>query len=361
MLRAGVVTFAEDAKGNADLARAEQRNAELRRDRDGKAEALRRTTKERDELAARLALVESIADLNPRPPKWLTPKRKPTAHHATLCTILSDMHLDEVVDPAQVDGVNAYDRTIATMRMRRYFEQLISVTRNQMAGVTVDGVLLALLGDSVSGNIHDELRESNEDTMPGTILYWSEMLAAGIDLLADEFGKVHVPVVPGNHGRATRKPRAKGRARDNWDWLLAHIVARQFQGDDRVSFDIPDSFVAHTTVYETVYRHEHGDQARGGSGWMGPLGPVMRREQKVRVVAEATDRRFDHLTVGHWHTLTWLPTATIAGSLKGTDEYALQGGFGHERPQMPAWLTTPEHGITMQAPILVADRKKEGW
>lgn len=32
-----------------------------------------------------------------------------------------------------------------------------------------------------------------------------------------------------------------------------------------------------------------------------------------------------------------------------------------EPPQQALWLTTPEHGVGFQAPVLVADRKKEGW
>lgn len=343
------------------LAALEHKVAEARRDRDSARLAVKQLTTERDTLAARLGLVEQIADLNPKPPRWLTPKRKPSAHHATICTILSDTHFDEVVNPDEIGGVNAYDREIATLRLRRYFDGVCMLARDYMAGVTFDGIVAMLGGDLVSGDIHDELAQTNEDTLPGTILYWSEMIAAGIGQLADEFGKVHVPVVVGNHGRRTRKPRAKGRARDNYDWLMAGIAAREFRADDRVTFDIPDAFFTQFDVYGTTYRLEHGDQARGGSGWMGALGPVMRRDQKARTTATAMDQSYDHLVVGHWHTYASLPEVTVNGSTKGLDEYAAQGGFGFEPPAQALWLTTPERGITMRAPVYVGDRAKEGW
>jgi hypothetical protein len=276
-------------------------------------------------------------------------------------TILSDSHFDEVVNPDEVGGVNAYDREIATKRLRRYYDLVCSMPRDYMAGVTIDGCVAMLGGDLVSGDIHDELAQSNEDTLPGTILYWTEMLAAGVGQLADEFGAVHVPVVVGNHGRRTRKPRAKGRARDNYDWLIGQLVAREFRDDDRVTFTIPDAAHIHFDVMGTTYRLEHGDSAKGGGGWIGATGPVMRRHQKVSAAAAAMDSPFDHLVVGHWHTLVWGAGFTINGSSKGYDEYASQGGFGYEEPQQALWLTTPERGITMHAPLFVADRKAEKW
>ena len=35
--------------------------------------------------------------------------------------------------------------------------------------------------------------------------------------------------------------------------------------------------------------------------------------------------------------------------------------FRPERPQQGFWLTSPEHGPTIAAPIFCDDRKAEGW
>jgi hypothetical protein len=128
-----------------------------------------------------------------------------------------------------------------------------------------------------------------------------------------------------------------------------------------VTFDIPDSAETHFDVYGTTYRLEHGDSARGGGGWIGATGPVMRRHQKIQSATAAMDRPFDHLVVGHWHTLVWGSGFTINGSSKGYDEFAAISGFGFEPPQQAMWLTTPERGITMHAPVFVSDRKAEKW
>ena len=351
----------DDHPTDPQIPRLEQRVAELRRDRDGKAEALRRATATVEDLTARLALIQSIGDLNPKPPRWMAPKKPKHGHYGIITTILSDTHFDEVVNPDELGGVNAYNREIATMRLRRYFDRLVFVARDQMAGLIWDGVVLMLGGDLVSGDIHEELEQTNDGTLPQTVLYWSEQIAAGLAMLADEFGQVHVPVVVGNHGRRQRKRKAKGRAVDSWDWLMAKMVEREFRDDPRVTFDIGDAYATQFNVYGTTYRLEHGDQASGGSGWMGPLGPIMRRQQKVETVATATEQPFDHMVVGHFHTYVCLPRGTMNGSLKGYDEYAAQGAFGFERPQQAMWVTTPEHGVSWRAPIWCDDRKKEGW
>lgn len=359
------MTFADRADETAaelEAARAEAKIADVRRDRDAARQALKVSQAELEALTARLHLVEQISDLDPTPPKWLSPKRRPSAHHATVTTILSDCHFDERVNPDELGGVNAYNRDIATLRLRRYFDQVVSLARDYMAGITFDGCVLMLGGDLVSGSIHEELAQTNEDSIHGTVLYWSEMICAGIWMLADEFGKVHVPGVPGNHGRNTRKPRAKGRARDNFDWLLCQIVAREFRDDPRVTFDIPDSFFTQWNIYSTTYHLQHGDNTSGGGGWMGPLGPVMRHQVKEEAVGQATKQPFDHMVVGHWHTYVNLPRGTINGSLKGYDEYARTKAFAFEEPIQALWLTTPERGITMRSPIYCqADRKREGW
>lgn len=309
----------------------------------------------------RVDALERVADASTRalkPPAWLARKPKKSERVATLWSVLSDLHLDEVVDPAEVDGRNAYDRSIAEQRLERFFTGVVKVSRHYLTGLSYDGVVCALAGDLISGDIHEELSESNEGTALETVLFWTERLASGLALLADEFGHVHVPVVVGNHGRRTRKPRAKKRARDNFDWLIGQMLARHFANDQRVTFDVPDGTDTLVRTYESAFLLTHGDQVGGGGGIGGIWPPLMRMVAKKRVRFD-----FDTLVCGHWHQLIQAPTAglIVNGSLKGYDEYAAVSNFVPERAQQALWVVTPEHGTTFQAPVLVEDRKAEGW
>ncbi len=339
----------------------ERQVGEARRDAQGARAALKATTAELEAVNARLGLLEGVESLDPHPPAWMSPKTRKAGHRATVTTILSDLHLDEVVDPSEMQGANAYNRDIATLRLRRYFDKVIELSRDYLAGVTYDGAVCMLGGDIFSGDIHEELTQTNEGTILESLLYWSELLAAGIDQLAGEFGKVHVPVVVGNHGRRTRKPRAKLRAKDNFDWLLGHLLARHFAGDKRVTFQIPDSADCRFEVYGTRYLLTHGDQFRGGGGIAGIWSPIVRGHTKKHQREAQLGHPYDVMIMGHWHQLVWGGSFIINGSSKGYDEYAALSNFGFEPPQQALWLTTPEHGVGFQAPVLVQDRKREGW
>lgn len=314
-----------------------------------------------ERMSRELGVLTALGQRN-APPKWLsTPPKKVHQHHAIPWLLLSDLHLDEVVNPAEVHGMNAYNREIARLRLEATIARFIKVTRDHFSGIAYDGMVCALGGDIFSGDIHDELTVSNEDSMLGSLDYWIDQLAACLAVLADEFGKVHVPVVVGNHGRRTRKPRAKGRARDNFDWFLGRALQRMYAADSRVTFDVSESADCMTPAYGQQVMLTHGDQVHGGGGIGGIWPPIMRLDARKSARQSAVQKPYDLMVLGHWHQLVFGPKFIVNGSLKGLDEYAFLGNFGFEPPQQACWLMTPEHGRTFVAPILPQNREAEGW
>jgi predicted phosphodiesterase len=172
---------------------------------------------------------------------------------------------------------------------------------------------------------------------------------------------VSVPVVVGNHGRRSRKPRSKFRARDNFDWFTGHLLARTFAKDSRVTFDVAESADTFVQSYDYRVCLTHGDQASGGAGIGGIWPPLMRLDARKRQRNAAVNQPYDLLVMGHWHQLVFGPSFIVNGSLKGYDEYAYTSNFGYEDPQQALWLMTPERGKTWTAPITPANRKREGW
>lgn len=295
------------------------------------------------------------------PPDWMRAPVGSTTHRGIPWLMLSDLHLDEVVFPDQMNGMNAYNREIALMRLEATAQGFVQVWRDYHRNITYDGVVVALGGDIFSGDIHEELKETNADTLLGSVDYWIDPLAAVLRLIADEFGAVHVPVVPGNHGRTTRKPRAKFRARSNFDWFIGAQLARVFAKDDRITFDVSESADCLVDCYGRKVMVTHGDQASGGAGIGGIWPPLMRLDARKRQRQEAVQQGYELMVMGHWHTLVFGPQWIVNGSLKGYDEYAFTSNFGFEEPQQASWLMTPEHGKTFTAPIFSQDREAEGW
>lgn len=342
-----------EAQGKLHRSQIGEREAK-RTARDQKAEI--------DHLQEALALVEATEDR--QAPKWLTPtiSKKETAR-ATLVACFSDFHFGEVVEPSEMNWYNAYDPKIAELRIRRFFERTVLMARQYLAGVKYDGIVLASLGDTISGDIHDEYRETNELSNFEAVPEVLPLIEAGIAMLLEEFGKVHYVGVPGNHPRDSRKPRYKKRSAHNADTMISKLLARRFEGEEAVTFDVPDAFSADFQVYETRFRAEHGDEATGGKGIQGAMLPIALRTHRVRTQAEAEGRPFDVLLMGHWHQYMSVPSKgfLVNGAGKGYDEYARGKAFEPEPPQQALMVVTPEHGVGVQAPVFVGKRSDEGW
>ena len=332
----------------------------IKKQRDSYANQNARLTEQLEAVEKCLSIVERAEGTAISPPAWLVPA-KPKLSAATLVVILSDTHFDEVVNVDEMEGLNCYNREIAVMRLEKWAQNVIKLSRHYLSGVSYDGIVVILGGDIFTGDIHEELALTNEDTMIGSLLFWSEQVAAAIQLLTDEFKKCHVTSVVGNHGRTTRKPRMKQRVKTNFDYLLSKMVERHFRLDKRITFDIPESADSLIKIYEHGHLITHGDQVSGGGGIGGIYPPIMRMRARKQARYMATGKSFQTLWLGHWHQYISTPSMIVNGSLKGADEYSLIMGFSHEPPQQALAIITPERNITIQAPVFCVDRKKEKW
>lgn len=299
-------------------------------------------------------------------PDWVVRAKRTFGGAGVPTLFASDFHWGESVDPRQIGGVNEFSMAIAHQRLRTMIEVTIDLLRNHITSQGgYPGIVLALGGDMVSGDIHEELQATNEAEIMKVVVDLYGALVWAIGALADEFGRVFVPAVSGNHGRNTHKIRAKGRNFTSFDWLLYVFLAKHFDGDSRVQFFVPDGPDALYSIYGHRYLLTHGDQFRGGDGMIGALGPIIRGDHRKRSRNSQIDMEYDTMLIGHWHQLIQLQRLIVNGSLKGYDEYAYSNNFGFEPPRQALWLTHPQHGITFSMPVQVerpnADAVTSSW
>jgi len=315
---------------------------------------LRRLLGESDKEKEQAQRLAGFIERPVKPPKWLKPKKKSSAHRGTVCAVLSDTHFDEVVNLEEMGGVNKYSREIAEMRLRKFTERVVGMSSQYLTGIEFDGCVLFLAGDTVSGEIHDELTQTNEDTAAGTADHWTDELATCLDTLVGAYDKLHVVGVVGNHGRMTEKGRFKQRTADNWDWVILRSLMRHFRNDERITFQVSRNTDQLVEVHNTRFLLTHGDQSRG-SGAYNAL-------QKL-AAQKRYQHDFDILVAGHYHQLIMAPSQglIVNGSLKGWCEYAKVNNFQPEPAQQACFVTTPEHGVSFQFPIFVEDRVAEKW
>lgn len=312
--------------------------------------------------------IYNLAAVTPEPPRWLTQEGS-AGFRGTPCTIWSDWHYGEVVQPAQVAGANKFDAKIAAKRIRRLCDVTIDLAYHHMgrAKTKYPGIVVMLGGDMISGDIHEELLATNDRTPYQAVNDLKHLIAAGLTQLADKFGKVYVPCVVGNHGRGTHKPRMKNRVFTSFEWNIYCSLEDHFRNDKRVQFFIPEQTDAFFSVYDHRYLLTHGDSlgVKGGDGIIGAIGPIMRGTIKVGNSEAQIGRDFDTMVIGHWHQMLWLPRCIVNNSLKGYDEYArLAMRAPFSRASQALWFTHPEHGITARWEVFLQGRaqaKERSW
>lgn len=303
------------------------------------------------------------------PPNWLgapakVRKGEPTPEVPV--TNWSDWHYGERVSATETTAYNAFDVDIANARIDRLVANTINLCREHHSG-NYPGIVVNLGGDFISGGLHPELAKSDEQSRIKAALSVRDILVEKLTIMADEFGNVFCPAVPGNHGRNTQKPEFKGYVETNFDWMIYQLLARHFENDKRVRFLIPDSGDAYYTVYGKRILLTHGDMlgVKGGDGIIGAIGPIMRGTVKVRSQSSALGQPHDLMLLGHWHQTLWLPNAYVNNSLKGFDEYAAKALRALPTPpSQMLFFVHPRRGVTAKWEVFVDEpttKPAENW
>lgn len=355
-----VTAEVEEQVQNADKAKIDSLTREI--------SSLRMDNKRLSAVSLELETIRRIigtidANLTTDAPAWASKPITGKLIHGTPTLMLSDLHFGEVVFPTQVNNVNSYNTSLAKTRLKRVVTGAIKLLRQTLAPGAFGGMVCILGGDMVEGTIHDELRDTSDETVMEAVITLHDELVPHLKALCEEFGKLHVPCVVGNHGRLDRKPRMKNGPKLNYDWLLYQFIARTVGSDPkykgRITFQIPDGYEASYRVHGVRYMLTHGDSFKGGDGISGPLMPWMRGSLKASKSYSAMGMPFDVMVMGHWHQLRYLGSIIVNGSLVGYNEYAQKMHFGFEPPQQALWLTHPTRGLTFQEAVFADDPKPQ--
>lgn len=321
-------------------------------------------TAEATELQRQLDLFRSARDVPIHPPKWVVKPKKSKRHVGLAVAQITDWHLDEVVKPDEIFELNAYNRDIAHVRMARWLEKVVTLPRDYMAGLEIEGLVLLATGDLFTGDIHAELKESNDDKLLASLLYWMEPIIGMLEMFEREFGDVYLAAVVGNHGRLSIKPIFKGRVYDNVEWLFWSLVRDRLKDrGSKVRVDVSTSMDLNVPLYGRNHVITHGDQFKGGTGISGAYAPLSLGSHRKTKRQMAAGMPMETMVIGHMHQIINIPGVIMGGTMKGYDEYAFGLNLAPD-PNGAAqafWVTTPERAQTIWMPIYLQDRKAEGW
>lgn len=256
----------------------------------------------------------------------------------------SDLHAAEVVNSEQMNGINAYDWDVMLKRHDQMVKSIVSFKEKRP--YPVDELIINGLGDMLSGNIHQELRETNDRPLMEAALQLGLDMSKWVEALGAHFPKIRIAGVVGNHPRTTIKQPMKNRY-DNYDWMVYQIMKLRLAEYDHISVDVPQSAQHVVKVFNETHLLFHGDGIRSTMPGV-PWGGVMRRVAELTNQYARIGSPIDRFHVGHFHNLNVVEGGRIFmnGSVKGPDEFSLLNFGGGQDAKQLLSVYHPRRGLT---------------
>jgi hypothetical protein len=237
-----------------------------------------------------------------------------------------------------------YNTDICVARVRHVVERVRRITAIQRKDHPVPEVTVMLGGDHIEGvGIFPGQAYEVDSTGYSQLMVASNLMVEVVLTLLQDFDRVHVRSVHGNHGRIGRKgdmPRV-----DNMDLIAFHIARSMLSDQPRV--DWPENLHWYDEVRVGNYRAllVHGDQIKGFSGT-----PAFAIARKMTAWSSgAIPFQFSDAFLGHYHQnlVLTLPNGgqvRMTPSTESGSQYASEFMAAQGRPGQRLLMVHPEHG-----------------
>ena len=204
---------------------------------------------------------------------------------------------------------NDFDENILKTRLEKYVSEIIKIQQRHCSENA-----FVVMGEIISGIIHNNLRLQNNMDMMEQFKYISELLSSVLVELSGRFKQVYVYVTPGNHSRISPK-KEDALDGENMDVLLGFYLRARLQNYKNISIceNIIDPEIASFIIRGQKVFAAHG-----------------HKDSPQNVVQNFTlmfGMRPDIVLLGHRHTngMTTVSDVKVieSGCCSGSDQYAV--------------------------------------
>ncbi len=255
----------------------------------------------------------------------------------------ADQHVGEIVDETMVDRFGIYNWNITQQYANDIMLAYIKWIDMARSSYNIPICRYLQMGDPISGDIHEELKVTNEWPTPEQTVRSAILNANMIRFLARSFQTIQVDwLCTDNHSRLTKKPQKKQSGLNSYSYLAAQLCKYMLAQVDNVEFRIHLAIEVRINVSNTIYLITHGHQIKGGFAGIPYYGidRLVSREAKRRMT---TNKWFHKLKIAHFHTPVDSFYWSVAGSMAGTNEYDhSQGRFAP--PSQVGAIVHPKRG-----------------
>lgn len=275
--------------------------------------------------------------------------KTPGGSEAAALWLASDWHVGERVTLDQTNGMNEYNPDIAKSRGDNYFVNALRLTEMTGKDVGVGTVVLALLGDFITGHLHAQAVETNYFAPVEETIFAQSIIASGIRfVLKNSPYKLVIVCKSGNHGRTTKFSEFGSENGHSHEYFMYCSLREMFRDEPRVEFIITEGAHTYIDVFDMKVRFLHGHDIRYGGGVGGitiPVNKALAQWDKVK--------RADLTCFGHFHQRMDGGNFLCNGSLIGYNAFALSIKASAEPPAQQFALLDKERGKTIVAPIVL--------
>lgn len=232
--------------------------------------------------------------------------------HYTLFNGQTDLlcHLTDIHTGIEINTwKNVFNEDILKQRIEKYTSDILDIR-----GLHQSQNCYLVIGEILSGLIHNNLRLQNNMDLMEQFKYISELISAMLVRLASNFNHVYVYTTPGNHSRVVAK-KEDSLDGENMDVLLLFYLKARLQNVENVS--ICDN----TIEPEIAMFNIRGNNVFSSHG---------HKDSPANVVQNFTMMfgiKPDIVLLGHRHTnglTTVYDTKVIeSGCVSGNDQYAI--------------------------------------
>ena len=131
----------------------------------------------------------------PAKPFEIVPYSSGKESEATACVLLSDWHVEEIVEKAQTNGLNVYNPAIAKHRATEVFQRIVKLVRKEQQDVAIKTLLIWLGGDFITNSLRDENLENNAFPPVEAARYAKTLLSSGLRYLQEHLEDMEIVCV----------------------------------------------------------------------------------------------------------------------------------------------------------------------
>lgn len=334
--------YASEADRLEVAARERRRQEELRGLREARKDAL-------DEVNRLRERIEELTILPPPVVSEIGPEPHGGPAEATAIWTASDWHVEEIVEPAQVNGLNAYNPEVARARAEHFWRTECRLTEIIARDIPIRNVVLHLGGDFITNDIHEqEAAESTAFRPIDAAQFAQDLIASGIRYALDRLGperRLTVVCSSGNHARTTRKTFYATETGHSLEEYLYSNLARLFPEANWVG---QGGYHSYLPIHGLVFRFHHGHRMSYWGGVGGITIPVRKAINEWN-----HGRRADVDVFGHFHQYLDGGNFIANGSLIGYNAFAVGIKARYEPPRQGFFVVDTKRGRTWRCPVVL--------